>query len=301
MSFGSISFAEGDSNKITRAYFDSLLLESRYIGAVEPDTSLELYGQRFKTPVMTAALSHMGRLFQREEGMVELAQGALAAGAVMWAGMGDEAEIAAITATGAQTIKIIKPYADEGMIFDQIHQAEEHGALAVGMDIDHIFGRNGRFDNVFGDAMTGQTVESLTRYVKATKLPFVVKGVLSVQDAQHSLEAGAQGIVVSHHHGVLPGAVPPLMALPRIVAAIGGKVPIFVDCGVNSGVDAFKALALGATAVSVGRAIIPDLQKDGNKGVEQKLVAMTEELAGVMARTGCPDLAHIDPSVVWGA
>ena len=186
-----------DSNTITREYFDSLLLEMRHIDAVIPSTKLELYGETFDTPIMMAALSHLNNVY--ENGMVEMAKGALAANAVNWAGMGDEAEIAAITATGARTINIIRPYADNDYIFKRIEYAERCGVMAVGMDVDHSFGGNGLYDVVLGDKMKPKTLLELKEFIKSTKLPFIIKGVLSEQDAYKALEAGAKGIVVSHH------------------------------------------------------------------------------------------------------
>jgi len=290
----------GDSNHITRAYFDALLIETRYLDAVVPDTTMELYGETFRTPVMTAALSHLDRIYpESRNGMVETAKGAFAAGAVMWAGMGDDAEMEAMSATGARTIKIIKPYAEVRRVFEQIECAERCGALAVGMDIDHSFGRNGQPDHVMGYDMRPVSTEDLRAYIRATRLPFVVKGVLSVRDALKCAEAGARGIVVSHHHGITDYAIPPLRVLPAIAEALGGQMPIFVDCGIERGFDAFKAIVLGATAVSVGRAMIPDLVREGAEGVRKRIAAMTDELAGAMARTGSPDLSHIDPAILW--
>jgi isopentenyl diphosphate isomerase/L-lactate dehydrogenase-like FMN-dependent dehydrogenase len=286
-----------DSNDITREYFDSLLVEMREIDSVIPSAKLELYGETFDTPVMMAALSHLNNV--HENGMVEMAKGAFAANAVNWAGMGDEAELEEIVSTGARTIKIIKPYADNDYIFHRIEHAERCGVMAVGMDVDHSFSGNGQYDNVLGFQMKSKTLEEIKAFIKATKLPFVIKGVLSEQDAYKCLDAGAQGIVVSHHHGIMNYAVPPLMILPKIAKAIGHKIPIFVDCGVMSGMDVFKALALGATAVSAGRVIMEPLRANGAEGVKDQIIKMTEELAGVMARTCSPDIRHIDPSVVW--
>ena len=294
-----VSAAVGDSNQITRAYLDSLLIETRYIDSALPDLSLKLYGEKFATPIMTAAFSHLDKIFKTENGMVETAKGAFAANAVMWAGMGDEAEMKALTETGAKTIKIIKPYADEDLIFEQIKQAEQYGALAVGMDVDHSFTRNGEYDNIFGFPMKAKSVSDLKRYVNSTHLPFIIKGVLSVADAEKCLEAGVNGIVVSHHHGITEFAIPPLMVLPKIAEAIYHRMPIFVDCGIDRGFDAFKALALGATAVCVGRTILTDLKQSGAKGVQTRIEAMNHELAGAMARTGSKDITHIDPSVIW--
>jgi 4-hydroxymandelate oxidase len=228
-----------------------------------------------------------------------MAKGAHAANAVNWAGMGDEAEIAAITATGARTINIIKPYADNDYIFRRIEHAERCGVLALGMDVDHSFGGNGKYDVVLGEKMTPKSLTELKEFIKSTKLPFIIKGVLSEQDAYKALEAGAKGIVVSHHHGIMNYAVPPLYILPRIAKVINRQIPIFVDCGIMSGMDVFKALALGADAVSAGRVIMEPLKKNGSDGVKELILKMTEELAGVMARTCSKDINHIDPSVIW--
>lgn len=286
-----------DSNQVTREYFDSLLIEMRHIDSVLPSTKLELYGETFDTPVMMAALSHLNNVY--ENGMAEMAKGALAANAVNWAGMGDQAEIAAITATGARTINIIKPYADNDYIFQRIEHAERCGVMALGMDVDHSFGENGKYDVVLGEQMTSKSLTEIKEFIKSTKLPFIIKGVLSEQDAYKALEVGAKGIVVSHHHGIMNYAVPPLLILPKIAKVINHQIPVFVDCGIMSGMDVFKALALGADAVSAGRVIMEPLKKNGAEGVKNQIIKMTEELAGVMARTCSPDLSHIDPSVIW--
>lgn len=287
----------GDSIQITRDYFDSLLVEMRHIDSVIPSTKLELYGETFDTPIMMAALSHLDKI--HDHGMAEMSRGALAANAVNWSGMGEDLELEEITATGARTIKIIKPHADNKIIFNKIEHAERCGVMALGMDIDHAFSSNGQFDNVMGLPMASKTLQEIKDFIKSTKLPFIIKGVLSEQDAHKCLEAGAQGIVVSHHHGIMPYAVPPLMILPKIAKVIDRQIPIFVDCGVMSGVDVFKALALGATAVSAGRVIMNALGKDGAQGVTNLINIMTGELAGMMARTCSPDLNHIDPAVIW--
>ena len=289
----------GDSNQITREYFDSLLVEMRHLDGALPETGLELFGEQFRTPVMTAALSHLGNV--RENGMVQMAEGARLAGAVSWAGMGDEKELEDITTTGARTIKIIKPYVDNDYILQRIAHAEKCGVMAVGMDIDHAFSGKGKYDVVLGMEMRPKSLEEMKEFVKATKLPFVVKGVLSAKDAEKCLEAGVKGIVVSHHHGIIDYAVPPLMILPEIVRVVQKQIPVFVDCGIESGSDVFKALALGADAVCVGRALMGPLQVNGAEGVQEKIASLTEELAGIMARTGASDLSQIDPSVIWKA
>ena len=110
-------------------------------------------------------------------------------------------------------------------------------------------------------------------------------------------KAGCAGMVVSHHHGMIQYAVPPLMVVQDILSATGGSVPVFVDCGIESGMDAYKCLALGAKAVSVGRHLMPFL-KEGAESVARRIDQMTAELAGVMARTGVGTLEEMDASVI---
>lgn len=288
---------KGSSDRITREYFDSLLVEMRHIDGKRPDTSFSLYGESFDTPIMMAALSHLNNL--HEKGMVEMAKGAKMANAVNWAGMGEMEELEEIAATGARTIKIIKPYADNKMIFDRIEHAKKCGVLAVGIDVDHAFNGSGDYDTVLGYEMRPKSAEEIKEFVSAAGIPFIIKGVLSEKDAYKCLKAGVKGIVVSHHHGIMDYAVPPLKALPAIVKVIGGEIPVFVDCGISSGMDVFKALALGATAVSAGRVIMDPLKEKGAEGVRDTILKMNNELKGVMARTGCFDLDHMDSSVIW--
>ena len=280
---------------ITREYFDSLLLETRYVGSGLPSTGLSLFGESFDTPIMTAALSHLHNT--AADGMTVYAKAAALSNAVHWVGMGEDAELEAVLATGARSIKIIKPHADNAEVFRKIEHAVSHGCFAVGMDIDHAFNSEGGYDNVFGLPMKPKSEEELAEFVAAAGVPFIIKGVLSPQDAERSLRAGAAGLVVSHHHGMMQYSVPPLMVLPDILSAVGRSVPVFVDCGIESGMDAFKCLALGATAVSVGRHLMP-LLKQGSDAVAARIKEMTAELAGVMARTGARSLKEIDPSVI---
>lgn len=232
------------------------------------------------------------------EGLAEQARGAKLANAVNWAGMGDKAELERITATGARTIKIIKPYESNEEVMDRIRHAQECGVLALGIDVDHAFAGNGEYDNVFGLKMRPKSLTEIKEFVQESKVPFVIKGVLSTVDAEKCVEAGVKAIVVSHHHGIMDYAVPPLAVLPEIVKAVDGQMDIFVDCGIVSGMDAYKALALGATAVCAGRVIMKPLGEKGAEGVKEIIERITAELKGTMARTGCADLKNMDASVI---
>lgn len=283
------------TDDITREYFDSMLITPRYLDSDLPDLSIEMFGKKYKTPVMTAALSHLHNTC--ENGMVEFAKGAKDAGAMHFVGMGEDDELEAIIATGADTVKIIKPHMDDKEVFRKIEHAVSHGAVAVGMDIDHAISWNGEYDNVMGLPMRPKTTAQLKEFVKAAGVPFVVKGVLSAEDAEKCVEAGAAAVLVSHHHGIMNCMVPPLMVLPEIVKAVDGKAKILVDCGFESGMDVFKALALGADGVGIGRHLMEPL-KAGGKGVTERIEGINRELATVMARTGAKTIKDIDPSVI---
>ena len=110
--------------------------------------------------------------------MVAFAQGARDANAVHWMGMGEDQELEDVLATEAKTVKIIKPHWDDAVIYHKIEHANEHGAMAVGMDIDHCFYGNGGYDVVCGLPMHAKTLEQLRQYVSTSAVPFIVKGVL---------------------------------------------------------------------------------------------------------------------------
>lgn len=283
-----------DSNEFTREYFDSILVKTRYIDSDLPDTGIELFGRHFDTPIGTAALSHMNGT--REHGMVELARGAALAGAANFCGMESyEGEIDDIMTAGAATIRIIKPHFENSEVFKRIEHAKELKVFAMGMDIDHAYRGNGTYDVVEGLKMHPKSFAEMKEFVRAAEgIPFVVKGVLSEDDALKCVEMGASGIVVSHHHGIMPYSVPPVMVLPEIVKAVDGRLKVFVDCGIESGMDAYKALALGADAVCVGRGLMAPLKENGAQGVADEINKLTGELASIMARTGFRKVSELD-------
>ena len=126
----------------------------------------------------------------------------------------------------------------------------------------------------------------------------IIKGVLSVQDAQRGLWAGVDGIVLSHHNNRIEYAVPPLMAISDIYDVVGGVAEIFVDDEIATGMDAFKAIALGAAGVCVGRPLMTALKEEKAEGVRKYLENMRQELAYVMACTGCAQLGDIEESII---
>jgi 4-hydroxymandelate oxidase len=148
----------------------------------------------------------------------------------------------------------------------------------------------------FDDSITWADVAWLRRL---TTLPVLVKGILTAEDARLAVEHGVDGIVVSNHGGrQLDGAVPALVALPEVVAAVDGRIPVLVDGSVRSGRDVFVAIALGARAVLVGRPTLWALAVAGHEGVAAMLGMLTRELAHTMALAGRPRVADIDRSAI---
>ncbi|MBP1584238.1 MAG: alpha-hydroxy-acid oxidizing protein [Lachnospiraceae bacterium] len=288
-----------DANIITEKYMDSILIEERLIDSVVADTSIDFLGDTFDSPIMTPAFSHLGNYNGREHnGLEEYSIAAKDCNILNFCGMMENDQFKKINDTGAKTVRIVKPYADNGKVIDQMQYAESIGAFGIGMDIDHIFGHDG-LDVVVGEKMAVQTMDMLRSYVELTKLPFVVKGVLSVLDAVKCAEIGAKAIIISHHHGRLPYAVPPMMILPEIKDALKDTdVKIIVDCGIATGSDVFKALALGADAAAVGRSMLPSLEKNGSEGVAEFIRYTQNELRYIMSFTGFSKVADIDDTVL---
>ncbi|GAB4212321.1 MAG: alpha-hydroxy acid oxidase [Roseiflexaceae bacterium] len=132
-----------------------------------------------------------------------------------------------------------------------------------------------------------------------TRLPILLKGILTAEDARLAAEAGIDGMIVSNHGGrQLDGVPASIEALPEVVAAVAGRCPVLLDGGVRRGTDVFKALALGAQAVLVGRPILWGLASRGEAGALHVLELLRAELELAMALAGCPDLALINRSWV---
>jgi isopentenyl diphosphate isomerase/L-lactate dehydrogenase-like FMN-dependent dehydrogenase len=134
----------------------------------------------------------------------------------------------------------------------------------------------------------------LSRLKAATKMKVVVKGIVTAEDAASCLQYGADAVYVSNHGGRAEasgwGA---LESLPEVIAAIDGKIPVLIDSGFRRGTDIFKALAMGADAVCVGRAYIWGLAAFGQSGVEKVLQMLNAELAMVMGQMGAPSISDI--------
>ena len=156
-------------------------------------------------------------------------------------------------------------------------------------------GQSALFDGLLHHAPTW---DDITWLRSITRLPVLLKGVLHPADARQAVSLGAAGLIVSNHGGrTLDTAPATATALPRVVQAVGGAVPVLVDGGIRRGTDVLKAMALGASAVLVGRPAVWGLANAGAAGVAHVLRLLRDELEVAMALTGCATLADATPAL----
>ena len=159
-------------------------------------------------------------------------------------------------------------------------------------------GQSALFDGLLHHAPTWDDIAWLQ---SITRLPVLLKGVLHPADARQAVSVGAAGLIVSNHGGrTLDTAPATVTALPRVVQAVGGAVPVLVDGGIRRGTDVLKAMALGASAVLVGRPAVWGLANAGAAGVAHVLRLLRDELEVAMALTGCATLAEATPALLEG-
>lgn len=284
----------------------SIKLNMRVVhDALQPDTTTVLFGQHCKTPIMGAPITgsaiNAGGAITELEMVTAIVEGSKLAGSLGW--IGDPANpsmyedgLAAIR-TAKQGIAIIKPRIDQQEILALFKLAEEAGAVALGVDLD---GAGLVTMALKGQPVGPKTEAQLTELIAATSLPFIVKGIMTADEAVKCVNAGAAAIVVSNHGGRVldhtPGAAD---VLPEIVKAIKGKITILADGGVRSGADVLKLLALGADGVLVGRPLIVGAYGGGTEGVQTLMEKYTAELRAAMILTGCKNLKDIKPDVLF--
>jgi 4-hydroxymandelate oxidase len=152
------------------------------------------------------------------------------------------------------------------------------------------------FDHLMKQAPTWADVEWLASH---TRLPLILKGITHPADARLAIHHGAQGLIVSNHGGRVLDTMPATArVLPAVVHAVAGRVPVMVDGGIRRGSDVFKALAMGASAVLVGRPVLHGLINQGAHGVAHVLRLLRDELEITMALCGCATIEQIENSLI---
>lgn len=272
--------------------------------AKNPDLKFDFFGTKLDNPIISAPITgsafNMGGALTEDEYINSAVNGSLSAGTI--AMIGDSADpelylsgLEALKAVDGKGVAILKPRENE-VIIQSLKKAENINAIAAGMDIDGA----GLITMALKGAPVGpKTVEELKEIISSTNLPFILKGIMTKEEALLAVEVGAKAIVVSNHGGrVLDHAQSTAKVLPEIVQAVKGKVMILVDGGIRSGIDVFKMIALGADAVLIGRPIIFGAFGGHKEGVSLIIEEMHNQLLQAMILTGAKDLTSIDKSMI---
>lgn len=269
-----------------------------------PDTSTELFGKKMRIPVFAAPVSgttlNMGGKFTESEYISWVIKGCISAG--IYPMVGDTAvdsflttNLEALKAAGGDGIAFIKPWKNSEVI-KKIHAAEESGVYAVGMDADAA----GLITlALHGKPVGPKTPEEIKEIVRSTKLPFILKGIMTPDEAELAAEAGVAAIVVSNHGGRVLDQTPGVAdVLPGIAAKIKGKVKILADGGVRNGVDVLKMLALGADGVLIGRPFVTASFGGQSEGVKSYIDGIADDLKSAMILTGCNSISDISNRIL---
>ena len=290
---GDTAIRNYDKWKEIRVQMDTLV-EKRPI-----DTSLSLFGKNFQYPFFAGPVGavnmHYGDSLNDVSYNDILVSSCAEFGIAAFTGDGMDSNVMvaateAIKKAGGLGIPTVKPWNVE-MVREKMALVKDAGAFAAAMDID---AAGLPFLKNFNPPAGSKSVEELREIVKAAGVPFIVKGIMTVKGALKAKEAGAAAIVVSNHGGrVLDQCPATAEVLEEIAKAVDGSMKIFVDGGIRSGTDVFKALALGADAVIIARPFVTAVYGGGREGVEAYIQKIGSELADTMAMCGVSSLAEI--------
>jgi len=291
------------------ANFDSLArikVNMRTIHDVaDPDLSYDFFGRPLKMPILVAPLAgmtiNMGNAMDEREYLSAMVAGGKEAGSISWTCDGPNPMffnlgIEILKENQGWGVPTLKPRPTDAFLA-LAKRAEDCGVNAIATDIDaagiiHLK-RAGQPAGPWPAKVWEKTLSQI-------KLPTILKGIMTVQDAKLAVQAGAAGIVVSNHGGrVLDHTPGTAEVLPEIASAVKGKIKILVDGGVRSGADALKMLALGAEAVLVGRPMAVAAVGGGKDGVALLLNQYADQLRTAMIYAGCKSLAEITPSILY--
>lgn len=269
------------------------------------DTTLSLFGQTFALPVFAAPVGYMqlhyGDQYDDLQYNEILVSACADAGIAAFTGDGTdpavvEGAVKAIAKNHGHGVPTIKPWNLE-LIQQKMSLARSADPFAVAMDID---AAGLPFLKNITPPAGSKTVAELKTIAKIAEKPFILKGIMTVSGAKKALEAGADAIVVSNHGGRVMDQCPATAeVLPEIADAVGSKLTVLVDGGIRTGLDVFKALALGADGVLIGRPFVTMIYGGGAEGVQVYVEKLKSELEDVMAMCGAHSLADISRSMVF--
>ena len=271
----------------------------------DPDVSFELFGRSFTAPIFAAPLGaidlHYGPKYKDPAYNSILIKAAYDYGLAAFSGDGVDPAIMKsavqdmiqVEGVGMPTIK---PWNKEA-VFEKLDILNANKIFAAAMDVD---GAGLPFLKAMNPNAGSKSVDEMKEIIDYAEMPFIIKGIMTPNGARKAVEAGAAAIVVSNHGGRVQGCVPSTAeVLPSIVEAVKGQTVIFVDGGIRSGVDVFRALALGADAVLIGRPILPLVYAAGAEGFKVYMDKIIGELKSIMTMCGAATLKDITRDKVW--
>ena len=271
------------------------------------DTSVELFGRTFKYPFFAGPVGamtlHYGEKYDDLAYNNLLVDACAKGGIVAFTGDGTNAKVmegatAAIKAAGGLGIPTVKPWNLE-TIREKMELVKASGSFAVAMDID---GAGLPFLKNLTPPAGSKTVDELRKVAEMAGMPFIIKGIMTRRGALKAKDAGAAAIVVSNHGGrVLDQCPATAEVLEDIVEAVGGRMKILVDGGLRSGVDVFKALAMGADGVLLGRPFVTAVYGGAAEGVQCYIDKIGGELEDTMRMCGANTISDITRDMIFRA
>ena len=275
--------------------------------ANSPDTALELWGRKLALPVFAAPVGTVGRNLGSgmpdDEYVGHLIDGCVAAGTLASTGDVPALEefgrfMAQVKGRGKSVVPFIKPWPRDA-VAARLDLAVRAGCDICGMDVDAAGLSILRTLAAPVAVKTASQLAELIALAHDRGMKFIVKGIMTVNEAYLAADAGADAVLVSNHGGRVLDCTPGTAeVLPEIVEAVGGQTVVMVDGGIRSGVDVLKCLALGAKVALICRPVAVMLHGDEEKGVPAYFAAIQDQLAQAMRLTGCKDLASVNEDVV---
>ena len=291
----------GDSFIRNVAKIDDIKLVMHVIGDFKDvDTSMTLFGHKCDLPVFAAPiagiLNNFGYDISEQEYNNMVLQGCKLANTIGFSGDGKDIDmfikpLDVIDKLNGQGICTMKPWVDKG-IDERIEYLKTKKVLALAMDIDSAGLPLLRNSDV---SVEIKSLNDLKQIKEKCEIPFIIKGIMSTRAAKIAIKANADAIIVSNHGGrVLDQGLATIEVLNDIVKEVNGRALVLVDGGFRSGVDVFKALALGADGVLIGRPIAISAIGDGVNGVSMYLNKIKNELSDTMMMCGCKKISDIN-------
>ncbi len=270
----------------------------------DQDTSIDLFGKHFRYPFFAgpvgAVTLHYSDKYSDVTYNDAMVRVCAEAGIAAFTGDGVDdqviaAAVQAVSNAGGTGVPTVKPWNME-TVFGKLAMVKECGAFACAMDVD---AAGLPILKGMQPPAGRKSADELAEIVKEAGIPFIVKGVMTVKGAEKALAAGAAGIVVSNHGGrVLDQCPATAEVLEEIAEAVDGRMKIFVDGGIRSGADVFKALALGADAVLICRPFVTALYGGGEEGVKCYIEKIGQELEDAMIMCGADRLSDITRDMI---